>query len=368
MCRIAAVKSRVPVHPSVMLRIMEPMQEGHDNSGFAMVMQDLEGDFSDYKELPLMSYACSNGSAKIVENFMSEQGFVLANRWVPPQNKFFDMDIALMEHYHFENYDYPKIWNNWTADEKKDGLVKIRLELRKILEVTNDGFVYSFWPDVLTLKEIGNPKHIGEYFGLWKENSNFVARIITAQARQNTNYDIVRYAAHPFFLQGYTVLANGENTFYQRNKDFQKSLDPAYLGFESDSQCFLYTLHYINKKLGWPLKYFKHAITPLPDDEIEKRGDKEILKFMKTSLSFLEINGPNTIIGVTPNGTMFSVNDAKKLRPVVIGGTRDKIFISSEVVGLNAVCPERDWEKDIYTKEREMVVIGDDLEVHRWMQ
>ena len=34
------------------------------------------------------------------------------------------------------------------------------------------------------------------------------------------------------------VLANGENTFYEKNKNFQKSLHNGYIGFESDSQCF----------------------------------------------------------------------------------------------------------------------------------
>ena len=59
------------------------------------------------------------------------------------------------------------------------------------------------------------------------ENKDFCAKIITAQCRQNTNYDIVRYAAHPFFLQGYTALANGENTFYEKKntkKDDQRTV------------------------------------------------------------------------------------------------------------------------------------------------
>ena len=43
MCRIGAIKSKVPVHPSKALHLMLPQQEGYDNSGFAMVMQDLYG-------------------------------------------------------------------------------------------------------------------------------------------------------------------------------------------------------------------------------------------------------------------------------------------------------------------------------------
>ena len=56
MCRIGSIKSKVPVHPSKALHLMLPQQEGHDNSGFAMVMQDLYGIFSDYKEKPLLSF------------------------------------------------------------------------------------------------------------------------------------------------------------------------------------------------------------------------------------------------------------------------------------------------------------------------
>ena len=41
MCRIGAIKSADPVHASKALSLMLPQQEGHDNSGFAMVMQDL---------------------------------------------------------------------------------------------------------------------------------------------------------------------------------------------------------------------------------------------------------------------------------------------------------------------------------------
>ena len=70
MCRIGSIKSKVPVHPSKALHLMLPQQEGHDNSGFAMVMQDLYGIFSDYKEKPLLSLACTQRGAQMVEDYM----------------------------------------------------------------------------------------------------------------------------------------------------------------------------------------------------------------------------------------------------------------------------------------------------------
>lgn len=368
MCRIGAIKSKNYIHPSVALSLMRSQQEGHDNSGFAMVMQDLGGVFEDYKNLPTLSMACTDDGMKIAEDILHKLGFVRVMQWSPQINALPDLTIEPMPNYVFEVFQYPKSYKYSPQEEKEELLIDTRLAIREALEKDDNGFVYSFWPDVITLKEIGDPKDIGTYFGLWDDDEDFTAKIITAQCRQNTNYDIVRYAAHPFFLQGYTVLANGENTFYERNKLFQESLYKGYVGFESDSQCFLYTLHYINKILKWPLQYYKHTITPLPFKEIEQRKDKEILLRIKSSLAHLEINGPNTIIAGLPDGTLFVCCDSKKLRPVVVGKTDDMVIITSEVVGLNEVLPDRNWQEDIYPDEREMVIVNNDLKVEQWQQ
>lgn len=55
MCRIGAIKSKVPVEPAKALYLRLPQQEGHDNSGYAMVMQDLYGVFEGHKDKPLLS-------------------------------------------------------------------------------------------------------------------------------------------------------------------------------------------------------------------------------------------------------------------------------------------------------------------------
>lgn len=169
-------------------------------------------------------------------------------------------------------------------------------------------------------------------------------------------------------FRAYTLCANGENTFYTKNTEYQKSLHRGYVGFESDSQNFLYTLHYVLRELKWPLKYFKHVITPLPFAEAERRGDRKVLSLIRESLAHLEINGPNTIIAVLPDGSMMTCCDSKKLRPVVVGGDGTTMAISSEVCGLNAVLPDRDASRDIYPNEREVVLINNDLAVQRWNQ
>ena len=368
MCRIGAIKASTPFHPSKALALMLPQQEGHDNSGFAMVMQDLAGVFSPYKDKPLLSVACTQKGAKIIQDYMDKSGFRNLFEWIPKVNNKPGLDIAAMPYYIFTAFDYPDYLANSSQQAKEDLLLDCRLTLRAMLEKENNGYVFSFWPDVLTLKEIGDPRDIAVYFGLWEDREDLMAKNVVVQCRQNTNYEIVRYAAHPFFLQGFTLCANGENTFYTKNKEYQKSLHRGYIGFESDSQNFLYTLHYVLRQLKWPIKYYKHVITPLPFEEIEQRSDRNELRAIRQTLGHLEINGPNTIIAMLPDNSIMTCCDSKKLRPVVVGGTKDMMAIASEVCGLNVILPDRDESMDVYPGEREIVMINEALEVQRWKQ
>jgi hypothetical protein len=155
---------------------------------------------------------------------------------------------------------------------------------------------------------------------------------------------------------------------YQRNRDFQQTLNAAYVGFESDTQCFLYTLHYVVEELGWPVQYYKHVITPLPFEEMEVRPDAPVLYEIRQACQNLEINGPNTVIFVLPDGRMGIACDSKKLRPVVVGSGGGMVVAASEVCGLNQIIPDRDSSRDIYPGERELVLVDERLEVRRWQQ
>jgi hypothetical protein len=368
MCRMAAIKSQHPVAPNLMLKMMLAMQKGHDNSGFAMVMQDLGGAFANFKKFPLLSMACTDEGLERTEELLENLGFSPKFDYQPDVDLRAELNFRRMPNYIFRNYRYPETYASRPFSEQKNLLVETRLRIRDLLAEDNQGYVYSFWPDVLTLKEIGDPRDIGTYFQLWNDDHWLQARIISAQCRQNTNYKIVRYAAHPFFIEGYTLMGNGENTFYQKNKEFQQKLHPGYIGFESDTQCFLYTLHYVVEELGWPIDYYKHVITPLTFEEMRTRPDSMVLQRIRQSLQHLEINGPNTVVFVLPDGRMGIAADAKKLRPYVIGRDDDMVVGASEVCGLNMVIPDRDHETDVYPGERELVIIDNGLNIERNVQ
>jgi len=365
---MAAIKSKNPVAPALVLRMMLAMQEGHDNSGFAMVMQDLGGAFANFKEFPLLSMACTAHGLDLVEEYLDQLGFTPKFDYQPDVDDRPGLDFRKMPLYVFRNYRYPENIVNRSWEEKKKLLVDTALTLRKLLSGDDQGYIYSFWPDVLTLKEIGDPRDISTYFQMWNENHWLQARVISAQCRQNTNYRIVRYAAHPFFLEGYTLMGNGEDTFYQKNKEAVAGLHPGYIGFESDTQCFLYTLHYVVEELGWPLSYYKHVLTPLTFEEMDRQPDAPVLQHIRQSCQNLEINGPNTVVFVLPDNRMGIIADAKKLRPLVIGQQDDLVAVASEVCGVNTAIPDRDYTMDVYPGERETVIINNRLEVEEWLQ
>ena len=117
-----------------------------------MVMQDLEGVFSGFKDKPLLSLACTQKGAKIVQDFMDKSGFRSLFEWIPQVHNAPGLDIKALPYYIFTAYDYPDYLAEASKEKKEDLLLNTRLALRALLEKEDNGYVLSFWPDVLTLK------------------------------------------------------------------------------------------------------------------------------------------------------------------------------------------------------------------------
>lgn len=366
MCRLAAITSNKYFSPMENILALETMKEGHDGSGLGLTLKDLGGEFEELKKYPVMSGICSKKGMETLDDFMKKHGFKLKHEWNPKIKQV--KGIVAREYYFARAYDYPKYYKDKTMQEKEDLLMNTRLLLRKIGETDESIFVFSFYPDVITLKEVGDPLQLGEFFGL--DRDNIKAKIIFAQGRQNTNYVIYLYACHPFFIQGYCSMTNGENTAFVPIREFLMSRGfPGYIGYNSDSEVFTHILHYTVRQLGFPLTYYKDVITPLKESEIEMREDKEALRLIKQSLRPLCIDGPNVVIGFTPDGTCFMAHDSKKLRPGVVSGVKGKYALMSEECGLDKAIPERDRDKDIFPMKYDMVIVKPQAEeVMVWSQ
>lgn len=359
MCRLFAMTSEKPLSPMVAIHALDVMREGHDGSGVGLFMSDLGGPFEELKGSPILSGIFSNEGLKRLDQFMMNIGFMTKYRFSIKVPKRPPEGVPKRDVYLIRAYEYPEEWENLSQKEIDHRLLLIRLQLRQMGEEKEDMIVYSFWPDVIMIKEIGDPMNVAEFLRL--DRDELRARIIMAQGRQNTNYAINLYACHPFFIQGVATMTNGENTAFVPIREFLKSRGfPGYIGYNSDSEVFTHILHYSLNRLRLGIEAYKHVITPLQDEDLDLHPNGGFLKQLKNSCRRLIIDGPNCVIGCLPDGSLFMVQDRKKLRPGVAGGRPGLYAFSSEMCGLDSAIPDRDKSQDFQPMHLDTVVVGSD--------
>lgn len=356
MCRLFAVTSREPVSPMMAIQALEVMREGHDGSGVGLLLRDLSGPFEELKEAPILSGIFSGAGLKRLDSTMMDLGFMTKYKISIKVSKTPPPGTPRRDIYLIRAYELPEEWEGLAREEIEDRLMRIRLRLRALGEESQDMIVFSFWPDVILIKEIGDPLTVARHLQL--DRKELHARILLAQGRQNTNYNIDLYACHPFFIQGFATMTNGENTAFVPIRTFLESRGfPGYTGYRSDSEVFTHILHYTHRVLGLGIEAYKHVITPLPDEELAEHPDALWLRRLKQSCRPLIIDGPNCVIGCLPDGSLFLVQDRKKLRPGVVGGQPGLFAFSSEICGLDAAIPLRDKSRDVQPMNLETAVV-----------
>jgi len=341
------------------INALNVMKEGHDGSGVGILLRDLGGPFEEMKDVPILSGIFSEEGLRKLDLFMMDHGFMTKYKMNIKLPKEHVEGIPRRGMYLIRAYEYPESWEPLDKDEIAHRLMTMRLKIRDMGEEKKDMIVYSFWPDTIMIKELGDPMAIARYLGL--DRKDLKARTIMAQGRQNTNYAINLYACHPFFIEGFSTMTNGENTAFIPIRDFLSSRDfPGYSGYESDSEVFAHILHYTIQGLDLGLDAYKHVITPLQDKAIDAHADTEFLKHLKKTCRQLIIDGPNCVIGTLPDNTLFMAQDRKKLRPGVVGGRPGFFAFSSEICGLDAVIPDRDKSKDIQPMHLDTAIVSPD--------
>jgi len=359
MCRLFAISSEKPLSPMIAMEALNVMREGHDGSGVGLFLRDLAGPFEEIKDAPILSGVFSDKGLKRLDSFMMDVGFMTKYKISIKVPKTPPPGVPKRDIYLIRAYEYPEEWDDVSSDERLQRLLAIRLQLRAMGEEQKDMIVFSLWPDVIMIKEIGDPLVVANYLQL--DRNELCARVIMAQGRQNTNYGITLYACHPFFLQGFSTMTNGENTAFVPIRAYLESRGyPGYTGYESDSEVFTHILHYGMARLGLPLELYKHLITPLQDTAIAEHPDARFLKNLKQSCRQLIIDGPNCVIGCLADHSLFMVQDRKKLRPGVVGGKPGRFAFSSEICGLDAAIPDRDKLKDFQPMHLDTAIVGPD--------
>ncbi|MCB2215321.1 MAG: glutamate synthase [Desulfobulbaceae bacterium] len=370
MCRLALKTANEPFSPFDVLMAMEAMQEGYDGSGLGLLLRGME--FEDFRynpKFPILSGIAENEKAwRRLDNFMEERGYELKYDHKFHMKRSF-MDGKDRYRYFVRAYRMPDRFGDASREDREMELLKTRLALRQDGEEHgNDLSVFSFWPDVTMIKEVGWPLQVGNLLSL--HDGQIKSRVCMAQGRQNTNYGINLYACHPFFIQGIATMTNGENTAFVPIRDWLVGRNlPGYLGYQSDSEVFTHILHYTLNHLKLPLQTYKHIITPLSALELERHPQGEFLKGLRNACRRLIIDGPNAVIGTLPDESCLLAMDHKKLRPATVGGREGVWAIASEMCGVDAMVPDRDPALDFQPMREHTVIIPPDRkELTIWSQ
>ena len=370
MCRLALKSSNEFFSPYEVLEAMEAMQEGYDGSGLGLLLRGM--DFEDFKynpRYPILSGIAKNEKAwRRLDHFMEDRGYELK------YDHKFDMQRQHMEgkarfRYFVRAYRMPERFREASQEDREMEMLLARLALRQDGEENGgDLTVFSFWPDVAMIKEVGWPLQVGNTLSL--HDGQIKSRVCMAQGRQNTNYGINLYACHPFFIQGVATMTNGENTAFVPIRDWLLGRQfPGYTGYQSDSEVFTHILHYTLKQLKLPLQAYKHIITPLKPAELEAHPQADFLNGLRKVCRRLIIDGPNAVIGTLPDETCLLVMDQKKLRPATVGGRKGVWAIASEMCGVDAMVPDRDQSADFQPMREHTVIIPPDREeLEIWSQ
>jgi hypothetical protein len=157
MCRLFAITSKEPLSPMVALDALDVMREGHDCSGVGIFLRDLAGPFDEMKDAPILSGIFSDTGLKRLDTFMMDIGFMTKYKITVKLPKTPPPGVPKRDVYLIRAYEYPEEWEDFSQDQLYAQLLKIRLQLRAMGEEKNDMIVFSFWPDVIMIKEIGDP-------------------------------------------------------------------------------------------------------------------------------------------------------------------------------------------------------------------
>ncbi len=370
MCRLALKTALEPFSPYSVLTAMEAMQEGYDGSGLGLLLRGIKFSDFDYKRKdPILSGIAHTPEAlKRLDDAMLERGFTLS------YDHEFKQDFSFIEakdrhKYFLRVYRPSEAHEQYSKEEFENYLMMTRLALRKNGEENKgDLTVFSFYPEVAMIKEVGWPLVVGDALGL--NDNRIKARVVMAQGRQNTNWGINLYACHPFFIEGISTMTNGENTAFIPIKEWLIGKGyPGYVGYQSDSEVFAHILHYVLKQLRLPLEAYKHVITPLKTEELEGHPQGDFLKGLRDVTRRLIIDGPNCIMGTIPDETCIMTMDHKKLRPGTIGGKPGEWAMASEMCGVDAMIPDRDKSLDFQPMRENLIIVPPDRKEYKiWSQ
>lgn len=210
------------------------------------------------------------------------------------------------------------------------------------VNVKIDGaYVFSSGKNMGAFKAVGYPEDVGVFYKL----EEYEAYCWTAHGRYPTNTPGWWGGAHPFAMLDCSVVHNGEISSYDANRRYIEMF-----GYDctllTDTEAITYIIDYLVRKQG--LSY-EEAATVMAAPfwstiETMPKAKRERMIYLRNTYASLLVTGPFSIlVGFT--GGLMALNDRLKLRSMVVGEKKDKVYLASEESAIRVIEPnlEKIW-------------------------
>ena len=329
-CAISAVisKNGNKMSGEMITNSMKPM---HDRSnglggGFAGY-----GIYPEYKEFyALHIFFDTRDTRKECEAFLKDRFEIVQSEIIPTRK------IPAIT-------DEPIIWGYFVAPFQSV-LASLQLDEKEFVAETvmkinakiSGAYVFSSGKNMGTFKAVGFPEDVGVFYKL----DEYEGYSWTAHGRYPTNTPGWWGGAHPFTLLDYSIVHNGEISSYDANRRFIEMFGYQ-CTLQTDTEVITYIMDYLLRIQRLTLEDaasviaapFWSTIASKTDPEAEKK-----LTYLRTMFSSLLITGPFSIV-LGFEGGLMALNDRLKLRSMVVGEKKDKVFIASEEAAIRTMEP-----------------------------
>jgi glutamate synthase domain-containing protein 1 len=330
-CAIAAVISKEGNRMSgeIITKAIKPMHERSNGLGGGFAGYGIYPEYRDFYALHM--FFDSRATRKDCEVFLKERFEIVKSEIIPTRK------IPAIT-------DEPIIWRYFVAP-LKSVLASMQVDekefvARTVMKINTEmegAYLFSSGKNMGTFKAVGFPEDVGAFYKL----EEYEGYCWTAHGRYPTNTPGWWGGAHPFTLLDWSVVHNGEISSYDANRRFIEMF-----GYKctllTDTEVITYIVDYLVRIQELTLDEAASVIAAPFWSTIESKADideKNRLVYLRTVFPSLLVTGPFSII-LGYNGGLMALNDRLKLRSMVVGEKRDKVFVASEEASIRAVEPD----------------------------
>jgi glutamate synthase domain-containing protein 1 len=330
-CAIAAVISKEGrrMTGESIINAMKPMHERSNGLGGGFAGYGIYPEYRDFYALHL--FFDTRDTIKGCETFLKEYFEIVRSEVIPTRKT---PQIT----------DEPIIWRYFVAplqsmlahlqlDEKE----LVRRAVMRINTEMEGAYVFSSGKNMGTFKAVGFPEDVGVFYQL----DEYEGYSWTAHGRYPTNTPGWWGGAHPFSLLDYSIVHNGEISSYDANRRFIEMFGYN-CTLQTDTEVITYIMDYLVRVQGLTLREAANVIAAPFWSTIEGEKDAAVraqYAYLRKVFPSLLVTGPFSIVlGFT--GGLMALNDRLKLRSMVVGEKKDKVFIASEEAAIRTMEPD----------------------------